>query len=261
MNRKKVMTSIDYWLGRLTKHGHTGWANRAIYYYDQTIRLKVVEKILDDLALDERSACLDYGCGVGDFSRLLAEKGFDVIGYDISQGIVDEAARRSVNEHLAFTSDSSVVDNKSYYDLVVTVTVLQHIVNEHLLSNVVERLVASLKSQGYFVVLESMSAYGVNPGHLKIRSEAFWVDLFARAGMELCTRQYIFHPIYSPTHSFKKYYSKWIVKFYRIASHFGISLFDIALKKIAENSALNDEDFSQEKESPMVLLLFKKASK
>ena len=255
------MASIDYWLKRLTKYGHTGWANKAIYYYDQTVRLKLVDKVLDSLGLDERSVCLDYGCGVGDFSRLLAERGFDVIGYDISQGIVEEAARRSVNRHLLFTSDPSVVENKSCYDLVVSVTVLQHIVSEHALVDVVGRLVASLKSKGYLVMLESMSAYGVNAGHLKIRSEAFWVDLLAREDMELCTRQYVFHPIYNPTNSFKNYYSRWIVKFFRISSHFGISLFDRAIKKIAENSALNDEDFSQEKESPMVLLVFKKASK
>lgn len=40
------MSNKNFWSDRVKNYGHTGWANPAIYDFDQPIRVKIVEKLI-----------------------------------------------------------------------------------------------------------------------------------------------------------------------------------------------------------------------
>jgi demethylmenaquinone methyltransferase / 2-methoxy-6-polyprenyl-1,4-benzoquinol methylase len=49
------------------------------------------KRTIKALGLPERSRVLDLACGTGDFSRLLSENGIDVVGVDMSEGMLRAA--------------------------------------------------------------------------------------------------------------------------------------------------------------------------
>ncbi len=71
----------DFWNERLVKFGHTGWADPVIYAYDQQERLALIGAAITKLSI-KRGSALDFGCGAGDFSKLLLSNGFNVCDYD-----------------------------------------------------------------------------------------------------------------------------------------------------------------------------------
>lgn len=59
----------DYWEERAKRYGHTGWSSPIIYAFDNPIRIKVVDYLLNTiLQPSQRDALLDFGCGTGEFS-------------------------------------------------------------------------------------------------------------------------------------------------------------------------------------------------
>lgn len=58
---------------------------------------------------------LDYGCGVGDLSKFIKDKGLDYIGIDINDGMV-EIAKKKYPENQFFTMNSAFDFEKYDYD-------------------------------------------------------------------------------------------------------------------------------------------------
>jgi ribosomal protein L11 methylase PrmA len=71
----------DFWQARHAKFGHTGWASRKIYAFDQFVRLSRFVDLLDENNI-KPGVALDFGCGAGDFSRVLLDRGWSVVAYD-----------------------------------------------------------------------------------------------------------------------------------------------------------------------------------
>lgn len=66
-----------YWGERFRRYGHTGWADELIYAYDQSLRLKAIDKALTraKVAVSSVTHVLDVGCGTGDLVLEFAKKG------------------------------------------------------------------------------------------------------------------------------------------------------------------------------------------
>jgi len=60
-------------------------------FFDDGIDLKHLDKFL--LLLPKRAKILDVGCGPGNYTAYMMEKGFDVEGIDLSQGMLKVAKR------------------------------------------------------------------------------------------------------------------------------------------------------------------------
>ncbi len=70
----------------------------APYYMDEPFTLNTcreVDFIIEIMALEPGASVLDVGCGVGRHSVELANRGYQVTGVDISEGMLHEAARRA----------------------------------------------------------------------------------------------------------------------------------------------------------------------
>lgn len=136
---------------------------------------------------------LDVGCGVGRWSLLLAKRGAQVTGIDLSPTMIMEAARRASSERVAnrcrfLVQDLAQLDAGEKFDLVLGVTVLQHILDPEALRAALRRMVEHLTPGGRMVLLEAAPARAAkycDTTVFRARQRRVYLDLFAQAGLEL----------------------------------------------------------------------------
>ncbi len=134
---------------------------------------------------------LDVGCGVGRWSRLLASRGARVTGVDLSPTMIAEARRRAAQAGLAsrcrfLVQDLARLDAGEPYDLVLGVTVLQHILDPGALRAAVQRLAAHLAPGGRLVLLEAAplgTRDRCDTTVFKARDRASYLSLFESVGL------------------------------------------------------------------------------
>jgi SAM-dependent methyltransferase len=86
---------------------------------------------------------LDFGCGTGRSTRLLAASGFDVVGIDVSESMVERARSIDPEGRYVLVRDGSLAQIGSDFDLVLAAFPFDNIPNpqkRHLLSELRERL-------------------------------------------------------------------------------------------------------------------------
>ncbi len=141
------------------------------------------------------SSVLDVGCGVGRWSRLLAARRTQVTAVDISPTMIHQAqnrlAARGLADHCRFlVQDVSALDTGRRFDLVLVVTVLQHILDPGALREGVRRLAAQLADGGTMVVLEASPARGVarcDSSVFTARNRDTYSRLFTDVGLRIHT--------------------------------------------------------------------------
>src|SRR3984957_5197559 len=112
-------------LAAVCAYGMPCFYNRAIHF---TQRMALAPW----LRIDAGMRVLDVGCGVGRWSRLLAARGAQVTGVDLSPTMIGEARRRAAGAGLAercrfVVADLAQLELGERFDLILGVTVLQHI--------------------------------------------------------------------------------------------------------------------------------------
>ena len=136
---------------------------------------------------------LDVGCGVGRWSSLLAERGAQVTGMDLSPTMIAEAQRRAAAHGVAqrcrfLVQDLAQLDAGEQFDLVLGVTVLQHILDAESLRAAVRRMTEHLAPGGRMVLLEAAPARTARHCDTSVfhaRQRSVYLELFAEAGLEL----------------------------------------------------------------------------
>lgn len=136
---------------------------------------------------------LDVGCGVGRWSSLLAARGAQVTGMDLSPTMIAEANRRAAENGVAnrcrfLVQDLAQLDAGEKFDLVLGVTVLQHILDPQALRAAVERMSEHLAPDGRMVLLEAAPERVANHCDTTVfraRQRSVYLELFARAGLQL----------------------------------------------------------------------------
>src|ERR1700761_331117 len=110
---------------------------------------------------------LDVGCGVGRWSRLLAARGATVTGVDLSPTMIAQARSRASAEGVATrcrfdVQNISALTVEGDFDLVLGVTVLQHILDPGALRAALLGMRARLAPGGRMILLEAAPARQVN---------------------------------------------------------------------------------------------------
>jgi SAM-dependent methyltransferase len=155
-----------YWEARARDFATTGRGLRAVCSYgmpafynaliDASQRLAMAPWIRDVAG----RAVLDCGCGVGRWSRRMARRGATVTGIDLSPSMVREAGERAIEDGVAdrcrfLVADLPHLKLDRQFDLIVVVTVLQHILDPTLLGQAIRGLAAHLAPGGRIVALEA----------------------------------------------------------------------------------------------------------
>jgi SAM-dependent methyltransferase len=161
-------------------------------YYDATalrefgLALRVLQQWVPS-----GGAVLDLGCGPGWSSLFLARAGFDVVGVDISERMIEIARERAGQEQVSV--DFAVADleelslEKRNFDGVLIFDALHHCPKYE---QVVARACAHLKPGGYLLVMEPSWLHLVSP-HAKEATRVYGVTElgFTRFGLRRTLRK------------------------------------------------------------------------
>jgi ubiquinone/menaquinone biosynthesis C-methylase UbiE len=145
------------------------------------------------LEIEPGAHVLDVGCGVGRWSSMLAKRGARVTGMDLSPTMIDQARRRAaadgVGDRCRFlVQDLARLDAGEQFDLIIGVTVLQHILDPAALRDAVQRMSAHLTPGGRMVLLEAAPARIANRCDTTVfraRHRSTYIDLFKECGLQL----------------------------------------------------------------------------
>ncbi len=108
---------------------------------------QAVLKILEKYRLTGKM--LDIGCSQGAFSKMAADKGFDVFAIDPAEEAIRYAKQNyGIKNALNCTIDK-IPDNWTNFDVIVSLEVIEHIENPRLL---IDKAFKLLKPGGYFIL-------------------------------------------------------------------------------------------------------------
>jgi 2-polyprenyl-3-methyl-5-hydroxy-6-metoxy-1,4-benzoquinol methylase len=173
-------------LAAVCSYGMPAFYNRMIHW-SQRLALAPWLRVGPDTRV------LDVGCGVGRWSGLLAGRGADVTGVDISPTMIEQAQSRTAATRLTgrcrfLVQDIAELDTGERYDLVLGVTVLQHILDPQALRSTLERLGAHLAPGGRMILLEAAparAAHTCDTTVFQARGRQSYLKLFAQTGLHL----------------------------------------------------------------------------
>lgn len=219
---KVCLSRTDYWNLLAKKNKSTGTSDYIIAAFDQRMRIEGVEylykKFIDNDA--KRFNLLDFGCGSGDFILHFASRFDRVFGYDISEAILCVAQQRLIGfSNIVLTSSLDSIS--PHFDLVLSITVLQHIVDDSELIDTLRRISELCNDHAYFFALESFvtDAFPITqPAYVKARSADQWRRIFSEGGFSILETQSFYNPYLIKTKSFSQYWQrvKWHRLFYRL---------------------------------------------
>jgi SAM-dependent methyltransferase len=199
----------SFWQQRLKAVGHTGRLDRKAYMFDQICRLRAFETWLDS-KISVPGTAFDFGCGIGDFARLLNKKRWRVIGYDKFITAKYRAPSfkfiNSIGDHLSLKD----------FNLVLSVTTLDHILDDIEFMETLKRLRNMLCPGGHFFFLECSPATNVRrSSYQAFRSMAEWMTALREVGFRVTETTPFFDPENAPVAAWS-IYEKMLVT--RIAS-------------------------------------------
>ncbi len=136
-----------------------------VHMFDQDLRINVVRELTAKYA-DSRNVLLDFGCGTGDFSWALREEFQKLLLFDPCAEVLEQAKERFAgNDKAVATSEYSRLHSPgTRWDVILPITVLQHIMSDAELEETLSVLHRGMAQQGIFVVMEICSD-GIQSSH------------------------------------------------------------------------------------------------
>ncbi len=188
-----------YWEDRARRFAAEGHGLAAVCsygmpeFYNRAIHLEQRLALEPWLQVSPGCRVLDVGCGVGRWSRLLAARGAQVTGIDLSPTMIEEARRRAVAGRVAdrctfHVQDLSALDVAGQFDQVLAVTVLQHILDPLALHSAIAAMSRRLAPGGRMVVLEAAPDFEVrrcDTSVFRARRRDIYLELFHASGLRL----------------------------------------------------------------------------
>lgn len=179
-----------YWKKRVKKHGEKSVAdlNEKKGLYDDEIRKNVFFSLIKSV---KGKKVLDVGCGTGKWDVLLAQKGAEVTGIDFVEGLIDAAAIKAdsmgVNVRFKTGDIADLIPGDELYDLVISITVLQHITDEENMKKALANIHSVLKTGGQILIIEyaPKKSSHLQSSYMVFRTRDEWVKLFNKSGFVL----------------------------------------------------------------------------
>ena len=161
--------------------------------YNRMIQFSQRRALAPWLQVEPGTRVLDVGCGVGRWSRLLAARGALVHGVDLSPTMIVIAQRRARAAGLAErchfqVQDLAELELGMQFDLILGVTVLQHILAPVNLRRAVTRMAGHLAPGGRMVLLEAAPVRAMRRCDSAIfmaRERETYLDLFSRCDLRV----------------------------------------------------------------------------
>jgi SAM-dependent methyltransferase len=229
--------NAEFWKSRFARFGHTGWADPVVYSFDQLERLGLIKSAISIQPIRDRGRALDFGCGSGDFSRLLLSMGFTVCGYD---PFVQPRIRSA---RFNYVSTYDQIPQGHIGALALTVTALDHILGEDDVRHALASIRGWLRDDGVLLMLEYALDSPADRDNLRSRSDyqAFrtlsrWKDLLDETSFRILDVVGVPHPVLCPSKGYKKYCQSRFVRLRQRCSGLPVAKFwcDFFLKRHAK---------------------------
>lgn len=125
--------------------------------YDESLPAHVVEHYLRKRTAFVVRTCpagraLDVGCGSGALAQRLATSGYDVVGVDPSEGMLEVLRRRSPEIRAIHASGTALPFSDDSFDLVLTVAVMHHIADPHDVRQTLAEMVRVVRAGGRVLI-------------------------------------------------------------------------------------------------------------
>ena len=127
--------SSDAW-DKLTSNEPVSFVRQLVREGRQKMLLAILEKLPQDL---KGARILDAGCGTGVLSRMLDERGAEVVGVDISDKLIEVAKNRSgSNSSIEYFSGDMKEASFGNFDYIIAMDSLIHYSAEDVISSLVD---------------------------------------------------------------------------------------------------------------------------
>lgn len=171
----------DEGLALVCYRGMPVWWNNYFDYFQRRIFVRTALRYLRPRG----KRALDEGTGLGRWANVLSGMGAKVTGIDISDETLSIARRLHPNIEFMNMSAEQLAFDDATFDIVSSVTVLQHLSPESLRSAIVE-ISRTLKTGGHLLLLESTFVRN-RASYIFPKSTTAWIDLFHEHGMNVVT--------------------------------------------------------------------------
>ena len=148
-----------------------------------------VEQLASIVALPPTATVVDYGCGVGRLSIVLAERCGRVIGLDISRGLLGRISHHRDNLNYSHVDD---FEERSCADVVISLMCLQHN-DARDRGLILDRVIGLLRDDGVFVANFPRAGRGVYRG--TSGDDGFMMQCFDREQVEAYGGRFRTHAI------------------------------------------------------------------
>ena len=127
--------SSDAW-DKLTSNEPVSFVRQLVREGREKMQAAIIEKLPKDL---RGTRILDAGCGTGVLSRMLDEKGAEVVGVDISEKLIEVAKNRSsLNKNIEYFAGDMKEQSFGNFDYIIAMDSLIHYYPEDVMSSLVD---------------------------------------------------------------------------------------------------------------------------
>ena len=127
--------SSDAW-DKLTSNEPVSFVRQLVREGREKMQAAIIEKLPKDL---RGARILDAGCGTGVLSRMLDEKGAEVVGVDISEKLIEVAKNRSsLNKNIEYFAGDMKEQSFGNFDYIIAMDSLIHYSTEDVISSIAD---------------------------------------------------------------------------------------------------------------------------
>ena len=127
--------SSDAW-DKLTSNEPVSFVRQLVREGREKMQAAIIEKLPNDL---RGARILDAGCGTGVLSRMLDEKGAEVVGVDISEKLIEVAKNRSsLNKNIEYFAGDMKEQSFGNFDYIIAMDSLIHYSTEDVISSIAD---------------------------------------------------------------------------------------------------------------------------
>lgn len=184
------MENSSFWSDRVKQFGHTGWADIAIYAFDQPNRIEIIHELISRYALFPFKSLLDFGCGTGEFTVNELSRFQNCIMYDTCEKVLEEIKCNSKKIY-KISKFEELENYNCSYDVIISVTVLQHILEDEELNSILTMMSSKLRKDGIVILMESF--YHTENSYIRNWNYTDFYEYFVRHGFYL-EKGYDFYP-------------------------------------------------------------------
>lgn len=155
-NREQIYGTAEFWDNKAKTYNDSAismWPNKYLNAHYHKEQMLALEKFISD---PNKKNILDIGCGTGRLSRMFAEKGASVTGFDFSARSIEIAKKiESKKKPLYKVASLFELNEKNHYDVALTWGVLTIACKDReQLTDALQRIFQSLRNDGILFLLE-----------------------------------------------------------------------------------------------------------